>query len=240
MIAWIDGSAGASGDMLLGALVDVGVPLEVMRTAVDALGTGVALRPEPVTRASVGAVRMHVEATTDDTVRHLPDIVRMLGVLDPHTRDAAVAVFERLADAEAAVHRTDRDHVHFHEVGALDSIADIVGSCAGLGHLRNELGVRAVHCSELSLGSGKARSAHGPIPVPVPAVVHLLAGIAPVSAGPARFESTTPTGAALLAHWVDTWGPMPPMTIDSVGTGAGANDPDEVCNALRIVVGRAP
>ena len=197
MIGWIDGGAGASGDMLLGALVDAGVPIDVIREAVEPLDLGVTFREEPVTRAGIGALRLHVEVPTAHTVRHLPEIVAMFaGLADADLRADATAVFGRLADAEAAVHRTSRDEVHFHEVGALDSIADVVGVCAGFAHLRRERGLAALHCSTLSLGSGTARSAHGPIPVPVPAVVRLLTGVAPVAAGPAPFESTTPTGAS--------------------------------------------
>ena len=235
MIAWIDGSAGASGDMLLGALVDVGVPLDVLRAPLDRLDLGICLRSEDVTRASLAATRVHVDVDDTSHSRHLPDVVGLLSRLDPQVRDPAVAVFTRLADAEAAVHRIGRDEVHFHEVGALDSIADVVAVCAGFVHLA----CRRVVCSTLHLGNGTARSAHGPIPVPVPAVVALLTGLAPVAAGPAPFEATTPTGAALLAHWVDDWGPMPAMTIESSGSGAGARDLDEIANALRIVRGTA-
>ena len=236
MIAWIDGSAGASGDMLLGALVDVGVPIDVLRAPLDRLDLGIGLRAEPVTRASLGGTRVHVDVEDAAEVRHLPDVVELLAGLGPAIREPAVAVFTRLAEAEASVHRIARDEVHFHEVGALDSIADVVAVCAGFVHLD----AASVVCSTLHLGNGTARSAHGPIPVPVPAVVALLTGVAPVAAGPAPFEATTPTGAALLAHWVDAWGPMPAMTMDRSGSGAGARDLVEVANALRIVVGTPP
>ncbi|MFN3255889.1 MAG: nickel pincer cofactor biosynthesis protein LarC [Ilumatobacter sp.] len=237
MIVWLDGMAGASGDMLLGALVDAGVPLEVVQAPIDRLDLGIVLRVEPVTRASLGALRVHVDVPVTRTMRHLDDIERLFEVLDDPVRSMAIAVFRRLAHAEAAVHRTSLADVHFHEVGALDSIADVVGVCAGVDHLRSVVGVSAICCSTLSLGSGTTRGAHGPIPVPAPAVLHLLPRV-PVQAGPARFEATTPTGAALLAEFVSTWGPMPPMTIDRVGIGAGSKDADEVANAVRIVVGR--
>ncbi len=123
--------------------------------------------------------------------------------------------------------------MHFHEVGALDSIADVVGVCAGF----VELGLDALHCSTLSLGSGTTRGAHGPIPVPAPAVLAVLDGIGTVAAGPAPYESTTPTGAALLAEWVDVWGPLPEMTAHAVGMGAGTKDTDVVANVCRIVLG---
>lgn len=236
MIGWLDGSAGASGDMLLGALVDVGVPIEVMRAPLDRLGLGIELRTEHVVRASLGALRVHVDVPETRTLRHLADVETLLFVLDESERALPLAVFERLAAAEAAVHRTSIDEVHFHEVGALDSIADIVGVCAGFRHLANTRGLTALHCSTLSLGNGTVRGAHGPIPVPAPAVLALLAG-RPVKAGPAPFEATTPTGAALLEVFVTQWGPMPPMTVERIGSGAGAKDSTEVANALRLVIG---
>ncbi|MDB2392858.1 LarC family nickel insertion protein, partial [Acidimicrobiaceae bacterium] len=170
------------------------------------------------------------------TMRHLPEILALFESLDPSVRQSASAVFQRLAEAEASVHQTSIDEVHFHEVGALDSIADVVASCAGIQHLNLE----AIYCSTLSLGNGNTRGAHGPIPVPVPAVLQIMKGVTAVQAGPAPFESTTPTGAALLAELVDVWGPMPPMTIDTIGMGAGTKDSTEVANVLRVVLGQTP
>lgn len=235
-IGWIDGTAGASGDMLLGALVDAGVDLAGVQAAIDRLDLGVVLRAEPVVRGGLGCTRVHVDVPVSDTVRHLPQIVELLGRLDEPTRRRSIAVFERLAKAEAAVHRTSVDEVHFHEVGALDSIADVVGVCVGFA----ELGLVELHCSTLSVGSGMTRGAHGPIPVPAPAVLAVLDGIGHVAAGPAPYESTTPTGAALLAEWVDEWGALPAMTLHAVGMGAGARDTDVVANAVRLVTGEPP
>lgn len=232
-IGWIDGTAGASGDMLLGALVDAGVELDVMRVALDALSLGVELDVEPVTRGGLGATKVHVLAPATETHRHLHDVVELFARLEPRVRRRATATFRRLAEAEASVHRTEVDEVHFHEVGALDSIADVVGVCAGFVHL----GLDHLHCSTLSLGSGTTRGAHGPIPVPAPAVVAVLRGVGPVAAGPAPFESTTPTGAALLAEWVDRWGPMPSMTVNRIGAGAGTRDSAEVANLCRLLLG---
>ncbi|MEM8705785.1 MAG: LarC family nickel insertion protein [Actinomycetota bacterium] len=232
-IGWFDGGAGASGDMLLGALVGAGVPLDVPAAAIDALDLGVTLRAEAVQRASLGATRIHVEVPDTTVVRHLPDILALFSPLDAPVRELATAVFQRLAAAEAGVHGTTIDEVHFHEVGALDSIADIVGAAAGVVHLELD----RILCSILSLGSGSIRGAHGPIPVPAPAVLELLAGGVPVQAGPAPFESTTPTGAAVLAEIVDEWCPMPAMTVTTVGKGAGGRDSTEVANVLRLVVG---
>ena len=233
VIGWFDGGAGASGDMLLGALIDAGVPLEVVAEAIDGLDLGIVLQPEAVQRASLGATRIHVEVPDTTVMRHLPDVVALFGMLDSAVQAIAVEVFERLAAAEAAVHRMPVEQVHFHEVGALDSIADVVGAAAGLVHLN----LTRLYCSRLSLGSGSTRGAHGPIPVPAPAVLELLAGDIPVQAGPAPFESTTPTGAAVLVTVVDKWGPLPAMRVNAVGKGAGARDSDQVANLLRLVIG---
>ncbi|MCU1588060.1 MAG: hypothetical protein JWN31_1553 [Frankiales bacterium] len=228
MIGWFDGSAGASGDMLLGALVGAGVPLTVLQQAIDPLALGITLVASDVTRAGLGAVKVDVLAPEDATARAWADIQELL------PDGPALVVFARLAAAEAAVHRVPVEEVHFHEVGGLDAIADIVGVSAGLAHL----GLTELHCSTLSLGRGSTRGAHGPLPVPVPAVLELLQGC-PVSAGPVPHESTTPTGAALLATAVTHWGPMPGMTVTAVGMGAGGRDPDEVANVLRLVVGES-
>lgn len=234
-IAWFDGGAGASGDMMLGALASAGVPLVVLQASLDPFDLGITLRVEDVQRGGLGGTKMHVDVPETKTMRHLPDILAMVELLEPTLRARASAVFQRLAEAESAVHQTSINDVHFHEVGALDSIADVVASCAGILHLELD----AVHCSTLSLGNGQTRGAHGPIPVPVPAVLQVMKGITAVQAGPAPFESTTPTGAALLAELVDHWGPMPAMTIDVVGMGAGTKDSTEVANVLRLVLGQS-
>ena len=236
MIGWLDCAAGASGDMLLGALVDVGVPLATLQAAVDALGVGVTLRTTAVTRAGLGATRVQVEVPADDrTTRTWADVRKLLGAaaLSPQVRERSLAVFGRLAAAEAAVHRVPVDEVHFHEVGGHDALADVVGVCAGLA----QLGLTRFVASPVALGSGTTRGAHGPLPVPAPAVLALLVGV-PVHAGAAAHEACTPTGAALLAEWVDAWGPLPPLAVHRVGTGAGGRDPAEVANVLRLVVGK--
>ena len=232
-IGWIDGTAGASGDMLLAAVVDLGVPLSTIQSEIDRLDLGISLRSESVSRAGLAALKVHVDVPETQTLRHLPDIVTLLDRLSSPRRDRAVATFERLARAEAEVHGTTIDDVHFHEVGALDSIADVVGVCAGF----DALGLDELHCSTLGLGSGTTRGAHGPIPIPAPAVLAVLEGLAPVASGPAPYESTTPTGAALLAEWVTAWGPMPSMTASATGVGAGTKDTDAVANVSRMVIG---
>ena len=237
MIAWVDASAGASGDMLLGALLGAGVPLDVVATAVAAVAPErVALSTESVTRNGFAATRCHVEVADSSTHRAWSDIAGLLGEADlpDPVRARAHATFERLAVAEAAVHGTEPADVHFHEVGALDAIADVVGVCAGIEHLALD----ALVVSPVAVGSGTVRGSHGEMPVPPPAVVELLRG-APSYAGPGAGvgELCTPTGAALLAVNATAYGAQPPMTVASVGVGAGARDPATHANVLRLLVG---
>lgn len=232
MIGWLDAQAGASGDMLLGALVDAGVPLPVLQEAVDALRLGITLTTTTCERGGLGGVLVSVDAPHSHERRGLAEITALLAGVDEPVRVVADEVFHRLAAAEGAVHRIAPEHVHFHEVGALDTLADVVGVVAGFQYL----GLSALHCSRVALGSGRTRGAHGPLPVPVPAVLALLEGV-PVTAGPVPAECTTPTGAALLACLVTSWGDLPPMTITSTGYGAGQRDPAEAANLLRLVIG---
>jgi uncharacterized protein (TIGR00299 family) protein len=235
VIGWLDLAAGASGDMLLGTLVDAGVPLEVLTRAVRALPVEqVLLTTEQVSRHGLGATKVHVRAPESHTHRTWPDVRAILGDadLDDAVRARALAVFERLAVAEGRVHRVDPDEAHFHEVGALDALADVVGVVAGFAHLD----LTRLAASPVALGSGSARGAHGVVPVPGPAVLELLAGI-PVLAGPVPAETCTPTGAALLAELVDEWTTLPPMRVARTGYGAGGRDPAEQPNVVRLVLG---
>ena len=234
-IGWLDLAAGASGDMLLGALVDVGVPLEVLATAVAALPVEtVTLTPEQVTRHGLGATRVHVHTPDSAHHRTWSDVRGILAAaaLPDAVRAGALAVFERLAVAEGRVHRVPADDVHFHEVGALDALADVVGVVAGFEHLALD----RLTASPVALGSGSARGAHGVVPVPGPAVLELLAGV-PVVAGPVPAETCTPTGAALLAARVQEWTSLPAMRVQRVGCGAGGRDPVELPNVVRLVLG---
>jgi uncharacterized protein (TIGR00299 family) protein len=235
MIGWLDLAAGASGDMLLGALVDAGVPLDVPAAAVAALPVErIRLISEPVTRHGLGATRVLVHAPPSAEHRTWSDVRTLLAgaALPEPVLDGALAVFERLAVAEGRVHRVPPEEVHFHEVGALDALADVVGVVAGFEHL----GLTRLTASPVALGSGSARGAHGVVPIPGPAVLELLAGV-PVLAGPVPAEMCTPTGAALLAVRVDDWTTLPPMRVVRVGTGAGGRDPAELPDVVRLVLG---
>jgi uncharacterized protein (TIGR00299 family) protein len=235
---WVDASSGASGDMLLGALLGAGVPLDALQESVSAVSPEpVTLRAETVTRGGFAATRCHVEV--DDSVHHRTwrDIRSLLLAADlvGGVRDRAVAVFERLAVAEATVHGSDPLDVSFHEVGALDAIADVVGVCAGFAALADP----EVVVSPVAVGSGSVRGAHGTLPVPPPAVAELLRSV-PSYAGPPgapAMELCTPTGAALLTTFATGWGPQPAMTVGSIGVGAGGRDPEGHANVLRLFVG---
>ncbi len=237
MIGWLDCAAGASGDMLLGALIDADVPLAALQAAVDAVPVErVELRAEPVTRNGLAATRVHVDVPRSTVTRTWPSIRDLLerATLADGVRRRALDVFARLAAAEARAHGIAVEQVHFHEVGALDAIADVVGVCAGL----EALDLTALSAGRVTLGSGMVRSEHGVIPVPAPAVLDLLSEVAaPVWAGPAQYEMCTPTGAALLAANVSTWEPLPPMTVQRVGSGAGKRELDELPNIIRLVLG---
>ena len=240
MTLWIDASSGASGDMLLGALVGAGVPLDVLQGAVDAIAPEpVALRAEQVKRNGFAATRCHVEIDDSEHHRSWRDIRALLQRADlaEPVRDLALRVFERLAVAEATAHGSDPLDVSFHEVGALDAIGDVVGASAGFVHLGHD----TVVVSTVAVGSGSVRGAHGTLPVPPPAVAELLRGV-PSYAGPPgapAMELCTPTGAALLATVATGWGPQPSMTTSSIGVGAGGRDPEGHANVLRLLVGDA-
>jgi uncharacterized protein (TIGR00299 family) protein len=238
VIGWLDCAAGASGDMLLGALVDAGVPVGTLQAAVDAVGVEpVTLLVSTVERHGIGAVKVEVRTAAQPRYRTWADVRTLLraAALAEPVRATALDAFVRLARAEAGVHRVAVDDVHFHEVGALDAIADVVGTAAGL----HALGLDRLTASPVTLGSGgTARSGHGVVPVPAPAVLGILAEAgAPVRGGTAPYEMCTPTGAALLAATVTGWGPLPELTPARVGVGAGGRDPAELPNVLRLVLG---
>jgi pyridinium-3,5-bisthiocarboxylic acid mononucleotide nickel chelatase len=239
VIGWLDASSGASGDMLLGAVLGAGVPLEVLSDAVSRVAPEpVTLSAETVSRNGFASTRCRVavpDSTTHRTWADVRDLLAAAGLPEP-VGSRAHTVFERLAVAEAAVHGTSPDEVHFHEVGALDAIADVVGVCAAITHL----GLDELVVSPVAVGSGRVEGAHGSMPVPVPAVVELLRGVAsyagpgPVDAG----ELCTPTGAALLTTLATSYGPQPAMDVEQVGIGAASLDPGTHANVLRLLVGQ--
>jgi len=237
-VGWVDATHGVSGDMLLGACLDAGVELAVVQAAIDRLELPepVVVTRESVRRGSLAATKATVRRGSSNRRRTLGDVLALLDLSDPDVGASAAAVFRTLAEAEARVHQVEVEKVHFHEVGALDSIADIVGVVAGL----RALGVDRLVCSPIALGGGRASTAHGPIPVPGPAVVELLrASGAPAFGGPVDIELATPTGVALMVTLADDFGPLPRLRPLLVGSGAGSQDPEGHPNLTRLVVGEA-
>ena len=235
MIAWFDCSSGVAGDMLLAALVDAGSDITTMQAAVDAVSPEpVRLRSEMVHRGGLRATRIHVEAPESTSHRRWADIRDLLAdaALEPSVRELAVAAFTRLAESEARVHGTDPGEVHFHEVGALDAIADVVGFAAGF----QSLGLDHVTASPVAVGSGTVRTHHGLLPVPAPAVVELFRDV-PTHGGGAGVELATPTGAALLTAVVTTFGDQPPMRTRRQAFGAGGRDIPGRPNVVRLLLG---
>jgi uncharacterized protein (TIGR00299 family) protein len=237
-LGWIDASAGVAGDMLLGALVDAGAGLDLVRSAVESVVPGsVRIRAHQVSRAGLRATKVEVEPLDDDPPqRSWADIERLLNAADlsGNVRAGASAVFARLADAEARVHGVAPAEVHFHEVGALDSIADIVGCCAAAAGL----GVQRWLVSEIATGAGRVRTAHGEMAVPVPAVVELAPGWRVLAGG--QGELTTPTGMALVTTWSRGSADLPAMSVERVGVGAGSRDRPGRANVTRVLLGRPP
>ncbi len=236
-IAYLDCASGISGDMTLGALVDAGADLAVIQRGIDSLGlAGVRLVATEVKKQGFRATQITVEHQPEHKHRHLHHITAMIdgSVLSARQKELATRIFTRLAEAEAKVHGSTIQKVHFHEVGAVDSIADIVGSAIGW----DLLGVQRVVASAIPTGTGFVQIAHGRCSVPAPAVGELLKGV-PLAASSVPFELTTPTGAAILATLVESYGPLPEMRIDSIGYGAGQRDLEEQANLLRLLVGEA-
>lgn len=234
-IAYLDCASGISGDMTLGALVDAGVKLEALNEAVGSLGLpGLRLVASEVKKRGFRATQVLVEHEHEHTHRHLHHILAMIdrSRLTERQKELARRIFTRLAEAEAKVHGTSIEKVHFHEVGAADSIGDIVGAAVGW----DLLDVERIVASPVPTGTGKIKIAHGVMNVPAPATAELLKGI-PLAESSIPFELTTPTGAAIVATLVESFGPVPAMKIERIGCGAGQRELDEQPNLLRLLVG---
>ncbi len=233
--AWFHCFAGIAGDMALGALVDAGADVGEVTALLERLPVGGwTLRAHPVQRGGIAAMRIEVGTADTPVVRTHAHIVGMVeeARLPDRVRDRSLATLAALADVEGRLHRRPPSTVHFHEVGGLDAIVDIVGTCAAL----EVLDVDHVFASPVATGMGMVRSAHGVLPNPAPAVVELLRG-APTYGQEVTVELTTPTGAALLAANARGYGPMPPMTIEATGFGAGSREIDDLPNVTQVVLG---
>ncbi len=236
MIAYLDCSTGISGDKFLGALIDAGFTVEALRETLAPLGLAEAVTAGDVRSAGIAAIGVEVEQAEDARWRHWRDIRAMLESAEGlayTVRVSAIRAFTLLAEAEARVHGVPIEQVHFHEVGAADTIVDIVGVAAGI----DALGIERITASPVAIGSGTIECSHGTLPVPAPATAALLEGVA-VCDGGIVGELTTPTGAALLRAFVSDYGALPPMTVRASGTGAGTRDLG-VPNVARILVGDA-
>lgn len=238
-LAWFHCFSGIAGDMALGSLVDAGADLDEVRGLIERLPvSGWSVEAEPVLRCGIAATKLHVHAEEGTVVRTASHIAALVeeARLPERVSARALAVFAALAAAEGHLHRRPPEQVHFHEVGGLDAIVDVVGTCAAL----EVLGVDEVSASTVVTGTGMIRSAHGLLPNPAPAVVELLGSVgAPTTGIDLGIELTTPTGAAILAALATGFGPLPSMAIEATGFGAGSREVDGRPNATQVVLGTA-
>ncbi len=233
-ICYLDPFSGISGDMTVGSLIDAGADSHALFEALDSLGTGARFEVEKTKRRGIAASKFHVRTAETKTHRHLPHIVKIIGgsKLPDTAKQKAIRVFQRLGEAEAQVHGVAIEKVHFHEVGAVDSICDIAGACMAF----DLLGIDEIVCAAVNVGSGTVNTEHGVLPVPAPATALLLTDRPVYSRGP-QLELTTPTGAAIVTTLASRFGAMPPMHIATMGYGAGDKDFAEHANVLRVMVG---
>ena len=237
-LAYFDCLSGISGDMTLGALIDLGADPNSIQAAVQSMGLPeLRIETAEVKKCGFRAVSVSILHPPEHAHRHLHHITEMIDQasdIDAGAKQTAHRIFHQLAEAEAKVHGTTLQKVHFHEVGAIDSIADIVGSAVAL----QSLGIERISASPVPTGTGSITIAHGRVSVPAPATAELLAGI-PIATSNIDAELTTPTGAAILKACASSFGPLPEMTIDAVGYGAGNRDLDEQANVLRVMLGKS-
>jgi uncharacterized protein (TIGR00299 family) protein len=233
---YFDCFAGASGDMILGAMVAAGVDSDYLREQLSRLSvSGFTIDFETVNRSGLSATYAHVETAHEHKHRHLSDIKQIIKTseLSAAVKQRAVQIFTRLAEAEARVHNEPIEHVHFHEVGALDAIVDVVGAAICFDALR----IDRFMCSPIHVGSGMVKMAHGQFPIPPPAVTELLKGV-PFYATEIKGELLTPTGAAIITTVCSEYGPIPRMTTETNGYGAGTREYQDFPNVLRVLIGQ--
>jgi len=237
-IAYFDCFSGISGDMTLGALIDLGVPVEEIQSGIRSMGLeSISITAEVIKKAGFRAVHVRIEHPPEHAHRHLHTIEEMIDrgtEIAPEAKLMAKRIFGLIGEAEAKMHNTTIRKVHFHEVGAIDSIADIVGAAIGF----HSLGIERVESSPVPTGCGSVTIAHGLVSIPAPATAELLRGIPIVSSSIER-ELTTPTGAAILKATAENFGPMPSMRLISIGYGAGTYDLSGQANVLRIALGES-
>ena len=234
-ICYIDAFSGLAGDMLVAGLADAGADRETISRALESFAIGASIEWDRVQRRGLSALKFRVNANEPPKHRHLSGILKLIHAADLSgtVKTRSEQIFRVLGEAEAAVHGVDIEKVHFHEVGAVDSICDIVGVSLAL----DLLGIEAIYCSPVNVGSGTVNTEHGVLPVPAPATAALLKNKPIYARGPA-LELTTPTGAAVVAALAQDFGAMPPMSIHSIGYGAGDRDFKEHANVVRILIGQ--
>ncbi|MCF6248699.1 MAG: nickel pincer cofactor biosynthesis protein LarC [Desulfobacula sp.] len=236
MILYADMFSGISGDMILGALVDIGTPVNWLTDQLAGVLNGFKIKTSVVYKNHLRAIDLSVDVVGEDAShRHYTDIKAMIknSALSDMVKQQSLAAFKKIAGAEAGIHGKDIDNIHFHEVGAIDSLVDIIGTFLCIEYLE----IDKVYASTISLGSGSVRCSHGVIPVPVPATMAILKDT-PVKASDAGTEIVTPTGAAIIKTLTNDFGPMPDMTIKKIGYGSGKRDTgSKLPNLLRIVLG---
>jgi uncharacterized protein (TIGR00299 family) protein len=237
VICWINPFTGMAGDMLLGALIDAGAPLEPIRAAIEATGlTGWELSAEHVTDHGLTATRIHVRVTDHETERPAAELLELASRARPEpVAERAVAALTAIADAEGRIHGSDPASVHLHELGGHDTIIDVVGTLAAL----HALGIEEIVCAPLPLGTGRVTGAHGVLPAPAPATLALLEG-ATVTGSDIPGETVTPTAAALLGALGVRFGPPPPMTLGATGYGSGTRTLPDRPNVVAVTLGDRP
>lgn len=239
MIAYFDCFSGISGDMTLGALFDLGVPVKWLQESLqqDVPLPGFDLSVEPVQRHGITGRRVRVRVNDGQADRNYNDIKRLIGGsrLSDFVKKTGLDMFERIADAEACIHGCPKAEVHFHEVGGVDALVDILGTALGI----EFLGIKKVMASKIPLGTGFVSSDHGRLPVPAPATLAILTDV-PVYGSGIDTELVTPTGAAIVTALAESFGPMPVMKVRKIGYGAGRRDLNPIPNLLRIVNGDVP
>lgn len=232
---YFDCFSGTSGDMIVGALLDLGVSMDTLRSELSKLSVqNFSLSSRQVVKGNIAATKFDVQPGHEHAHRHLGTIEKIINESDLNLRvkSRAIKIFRHLAEAEAKVHGTTVDKIHFHEVGAIDSIVDIVGACIGF----ELLGVERFYASAINVGKGTLQCAHGALPVPAPATAELLQGI-PVYSNQVEGELATPTGAAIISTLCEGYGGLPQLKLDRTGYGAGSKDIAGTANVLRLVLG---
>ena len=233
--AYFDCFCGAGGDMIVASMLDAGLREEFLRGQLSTLGIhDLEIKISHITRCGIKAVRFEPTAPPQHHHRHLGDILHIIknSGISETAKARAIEIFNKLAAAEAHVHRTETSNVHFHEVGAVDSIVDIVSACIGI----EELKIEKVYSSALALGGGTVNTEHGILPVPAPATAELVKNV-PTFGGPEQMELLTPTAAAVLTTFASSFGTMPAMTIKAVGHGAGSREIKHLPNVVRLIIG---